>query len=48
MFRRKKSFCACLLAFATGVLLAFLLPMGFIAGVEALIIIIFGWMLFFK
>ena len=48
MFRRKKSCCACMGAFALGVLLAFILPIGFVAGIEALIIIVFGWMLFFK
>lgn len=48
MFRRKKPWCTCALAFAAGILMAFILPLGFIVGMEAVIIIIFGWMLFFR
>lgn len=49
MFRRKpKPFCLCGLAFAAGTLLAFILPLWFVAATEAIIILVFGGMLFFR
>lgn len=47
MFKRKpKPFCLCALAFAAGTILAFCLPLWLVAVTEAVIILIFGWMLF--
>ncbi len=49
MFRRKpKPFCLFGLAFAVGTLLAFILPIWFVAITEAIIILVFGAMLFFR
>lgn len=48
MFKRRKPCCFCALAFALGVLLAFILPIAFVARIEALIIIAFGWMILFR
>lgn len=45
--RKGPSFCKCALAFALGTLLAFIVPVWLIAVMEAIIVLIFGWMLFF-
>ncbi|MBQ2941230.1 MAG: hypothetical protein IJD97_03230 [Clostridia bacterium] len=48
MKRRKgTSLCTCAVAFALGALLAFIMPVWFIAAMEAVIILIFGYILFF-
>lgn len=48
MRKRRKCPILCYgLVFAIGTLLAFVLPLWFVAVLEAIIILIFGWMLLF-
>ncbi len=48
--RKRRNKCPVLcygIFFAIGIILAFILPVGFVAVLEAIIILVFGWMLLF-
>ncbi len=45
--KRKCPFLCYCLVFAAGTLLAFILPLWFVVVLQAIIILIFGWMLLF-